>query len=214
MKSLGKILLFMAFTISLTLCFISCIGIEASTKIDSKGAGTFSVVYQISKDFVDFGSEESTPSLPFALSREDIERGLQGSEGISLKSYSKTNNANNTIISFALNFASPENLINYLDPTRSYTRFSEENGSYSLKFDFGNDIPPLDPDMKKYIFEQFSSYRFILTIETAKSPPPEVSIKYGDFIRKTSSGKKTILECAMADLLTVSSSPQIEIVWR
>ncbi|OQB98142.1 MAG: hypothetical protein BWX81_00605 [Spirochaetes bacterium ADurb.Bin110] len=213
MRSLGKIFLSLAFIISLPFCFISCIGIEASAKIDSKGAGTFSVEYQIAKDFVDFGLEESTPSLPFALSREDIERGLHGIEGISLKSYSKTKNANNMIVSFSLDFASPENLVKYLDPTGSFTRFNKENGIYSLKLSFGDDIPPLDPDMKKYISEQFASYRFILTIETAKSPP-EVFIQDGSFISKTTSREKTILKCAMADLLTVSTSPQIDIFWR
>lgn len=213
MRNLWKILLSLALIISMPFCFISCIGIEASTKIDSKGAGTFSVEYQIAKDFVDFGSEESTPSLPFALSREDIERGLQDIEGVSLKSYSKTKNANNMIISFTLDFDSPENLVKYLDPTNSFARFNKENGIYSLKFSFGDEIPPLDPDMKKYISEQFASYRFFLTIETAKSPP-EVFIQDGSFISKTTSGEKAILECAMADLLTVSTSPQIDIFWR
>ena len=114
---------------------------------------------------------------------------------------------------FTLDFDSPENLVKYLDPTNSFARFNKENGIYSLKFSFGDEIPPLDPDMKKYISEQFASYRFSLTIETAKSPP-EVFIQDGSFISKTTSGKKTILECAMTDLLTVSTSPQIDIFWR
>jgi len=201
-----------SFLVVCAFALTSCIGIDASAKIDAKGAGTFSVEYQISKDFVQLGSLESTPQLPLPLSRADIERGLQGRQGVTLKSYSQGQRGDNIIVSLVLAFDSPSDLVEYLDPSGKLAQYRQENGRSQVKLSFG-DAVPLDPQMQAEISEELKPYRFKFALE-APQAAPEISVKNGDFFHVTSSGKKTALECSMADLITSSQVPEIDIAWQ
>ncbi|SLM19611.1 conserved exported hypothetical protein [uncultured spirochete] len=208
-KVLPNLLLLIVSAFPLT----SCIGIDASAKIDAKGAGTLSIEYQISKDFAQLGSLESTPMLPLPLSREDIERGLQGVQGVTLKSYSKSERGDNIIVSLMLAFDSPSSLAVYLDPNGKLAQYQQENGRSHLKLSFGDTVQPLDPQMKAEISEKLKPYRFKFALE-APGAAPEISVKNGDFFQVTTSGKKTTLECSMTDIITCDRVPEIDITWQ
>lgn len=190
----------------------SCIGIDASAKIDAKGAGTLSIEYQISKDFIELGSLESTPSLPLPLSQEDIVRGLTGIQGVTLKSYAKSERGDNTIVSFVLAFDSPTHLASYLDPNGKLAQYQEENGHSQLRLSFGDTAQVLDPQMQAEVTEKLKPYHFKFTLE-APQAAPQVSIKNGDFFQVASSGKKTTLECSMTDIIICNETPEIVITW-
>jgi hypothetical protein len=208
-KMLPNLLLILVCVVDLT----SCIGIDASAKIDAKGAGTLSIEYQISKDFVQLGPLESTPPLPLPLSREDIERGLQGTRGVTLKSYSKSERGDNIIVSMVLAFDSPSDMTAYLDPNGKLAQYQEENGRSHLRLSFGDTVQPLDPQVQSEISEKLKLYRFKFALEAPRAAP-EISIKNGDFFHVTSSGKKTVVECPMADIITCNQMPEIDITWQ
>lgn len=191
----------------------SCIGIAASGKIDAKGAGTLSIEYQISKEFAQLGALESTPQLPLPLSREDIERGLRGMHGVTLKSYSQGSRGDNFLVSLTLAFESPSDLAKYLDPSGKLAQYRQENGRSHLKLSFGDVIQPLDPQMQTEIAEKLKPYRFTFSLE-APQAAPEIAVTHGDFFHVTSSGRKTTLECSMTDIITSAQAPEIDISWQ
>jgi len=191
----------------------SCMGINASAKIDAKGAGTISLEYQISKEFSQLGSLESTPALPLPLSREDIEKSLSGMSGIALKSYAKSEKGENTIISFVLSFDSPDHLANYLDPRGKLAQYRQDNGTSRLTILFGNEIPTIDPQMKTSIAEELAPYRFRFSLECANAAP-QIVVTNGDFLKVSTSGKKSSIESPMADLITANQPPQVDISWK
>lgn len=201
------------FTAAISIMLASCVGIEATAKIDAKGSGTLSMEYQISNEFAQTGALETTPSLPLPLSREDIEKSLQGIEGVQLKSYSMNTKANNIVISFTLLFDSPSHLAHYLDPAGKFVQYNQQNGISSMRITLGDAIPPLDTQMKDTIYEKVKSYTFKFIFE-APQAAPEFSMKNADFFKATTSGKRLMLESSMADLLTSVEPPQIDISWR
>ncbi len=206
---------FLIFLIA-TICVLgltSCIGINASGKIDAKGAGTLSIEYQISKDFAQLGALESTPPLPLPLSREDIERGLRGMRGVTLKAYSQGARGDNYLVSMTLAFESPSDLVKYLDPSGKLAQYRQENGRSHLKLSFGDAVRPLDPQMQTEIAEKLKSYRFTFSLE-APQAAPEISVNHGDFFHVTSSGRKTTMECSMTDIITSAQAPEIDISWQ
>ncbi|HBK59148.1 MAG TPA: hypothetical protein DDZ37_07390 [Spirochaetaceae bacterium] len=195
------------------LSLTSCIGIDASGKIDAKGAGTLSIEYQISKDFVQLGALESTPQLPLPLSREDIERGLRGMQGVTLTSYSQREQGDNVLVSFSLAFESTSDLVKYLDPSGKLAQYQQQNGRSYVKISFGDAISSLDPQMQTEITETLKPYHFRFALETPQTAP-QISVDYGDFFHVISSGKKTTLECSMADIITSAQAPEINISWQ
>lgn len=201
------------FAAVISIMLASCVGIEATAKMDAKGSGTLSMEYQISNEFAQIGALETTPSLPLPLSREDIEKSLQGIEGVQLKSYSMNSKANNIVISFTLLFDSPSHLANYLDPAGKFVQYSQQNGISRLKITLGDAIQPLDKQMKDAIYEKVKPYTFKFTFEASQAAP-EFSMQNADFFKTTTSGKKLMLESSMADLLTSVEPPQIDISWR
>lgn len=201
------------FAAVISIMLASCVGIEATAKMDAKGSGTLSMEYQISNEFAQIGALETTPSLPLPLSREDIEKSLQGIEGVQLKSYSMNSKANNIVISFTLLFDSPSHLANYLDPAGKFVQYSQQNGISRLKITLGDAIQPLDKQMKDVIYEKVKPYTFKFTFEASQAAP-EFSMQNADFFKTRTSGKKLMLESSMADLLTSVEPPQIDISWR
>lgn len=201
------------FAAVISIMLASCIGIEAATKMDAKGSGTLSMEYQISNEFAQIGALETTPSLPFPLSREDIEKSLQRIEGVHLKSYSQNSRANNIIISFTLLFDSPSHLAYYLDPAGKFVQYSQEDGISHLRLTLGDAIQPLDKQMKDALYEKVKPYNFKFTFEASQAAP-EISMQNADFFKTATSGKKVTLESSMADLLTSVEPPRIDISWR
>jgi hypothetical protein len=193
-------------------CLSSCIGIEASGKIDTKGTGTLSIEYQISKDFAQLGALESTPQLPLPLSREDIERGLRGVHGVTLKSYAQGARGDNLFVSLTLAFESPSDMVKFLDPSGKLAEYRQQNGRSYLRFSFGEAVPSLDPQMQTEIAEKLKPYRFVFALE-APLAAPQISLNHGDFFHVTSSGRKTTLECSMAEIITSAKAPEIELSW-
>lgn len=212
MRKFFKIFSRMLLAAALPLAFASCMGIDASAKIDTKGSGVISLEYQISKEFVQLGTLESTPALPLPLSREDIEKSLTGMQGIALKSYAKSEKGDNIIISFSLSFDSPSNLAVYLDPRGKLVQYTQGNGTSHFTILFGNEIPPLDPQMKASLTEELAPYRFRFSLE-CPNVAPHISVTNGDFLKVTSSGKKSSVESSMSDLITATLPPQIDISW-
>jgi hypothetical protein len=201
------------FAAVISIMLASCIGIEATTKMDAKGSGTLSMEYQISNEFAQIGALETTSSLPLPLSRTDIEKSLEKIDGVQLKSYSQNSKANNIIVSFSLAFDSPSHLAYYLDPTGKFVQYSHDNGISHLRLTLGDAIQPLDNQMKDALYEKVKPYNFKFTFETAQAAP-EISMQNADFFRTTTSGKKVTLESSMADLLTSVEPPQIDISWH
>ena len=201
------------FAAVISIMLASCIGIEAAAKMDAKGSGTLSMEYQISNEFAQIGTLETTSSLPLPLSREDIEKSLRGIEGVQLKTYSQNSRANNIIVSFALAFDSPSHLAYYLDPAGKFVQYSQENGISHLRLTLGDTIQPLNKEMKDALYEKVKPYNFKFTFEASQAAP-EISIQNADFFKTTTSGKKITLESSMADLLTSIDPPRIDISWR
>jgi len=172
------------------LSLTSCIGIHASGKIDAKGAGTLSIEYQISKDFVQLGALESTPQLPLPLSREDIEHGLRGMPGVTLTSYSQREQGDNVLVSLTLAFESTSDLVKYLDPSGKLAQYQQQNGRSYVKISFGDAVSSLDPQLQTDITETLKPYHFTFAFE-APQTAPQISVNHGDFFHVTSSGKKT-----------------------
>jgi len=200
-------------TIVCALSLTSCIGIHASGKIDAEGAGTLSIEYQISKDFVQLGALESTPQLPLPLSREDIERGLRGMPGVTLTSYSQREQGDNVLVSLTLAFESTSDLVKYLDPSGKLAQYQQQNGRSYVKVSFGDAISSFDPQMQIEIIEKLKPYHFTFAFE-APHAAPQISVNHGDFFHVTSSGKITTLECSMADIITSAQAPEINISWQ
>lgn len=213
MKKYSKKVTGMLVAVLLPLLIASCMGIDASAKIDAKGAGTISLEYQISKEFSQLGSLESTSALPLPLSREDIEKSLSGMPGVALKSYAKSEKGDNTIISFALSFDSPTNLANYLDPRGKLVQYRQDNGISHFTIQFGNEIPAIDPQMKASIAEELAPYRFSFSLECPNAAP-QIAVTNGDFLKVSTSGKKSSVESSMSDLITANLPPEIDISWK
>ncbi len=213
MKKYSKKVAGILFTLTLSLMVASCMGIDASAKIDAKGAGTISLEYQISKEFSQLGSLESTSALPLPLSREDIENSLSGMPGIALKSYAKSEKGDNIIIAFMLSFDSPSNLANYLDPRGKLVQYRQDNGTSHFTIQFGNDIPAIDPQMKASITEELAPYRFKFSLECPNAAP-QIEVTNGEFLKVSTTGKKSSVESSMSDLITASLPPQIDISWK
>ena len=201
------------FAAVISIMLASCIGIEAAAKMDAKGSGTLSMEYQISNEFAQIGTLETTSSLPLPLSREDIEKSLRGIEGVQLKTYSQNSRANTIIVSFTLSFDSPSHLAYYLDPAGKFVQYSQENGISHLRLTLGDTIQPLNKEMKDALYEKVKPYNFKFTFEASQAAP-EISIQNADFFKTTTSGKKITLESSMADLLTSIDPPRIDISWR
>lgn len=213
MRKIFRLLSRIAIALALPLAIASCVGVDAAAKIDAKGAGTIALEYQLSKEFVQLGSLESTPALPLPLSRDDIEKSMTGLQGIALKSYAKSEKGDNTIISFSLAFDSPSSLAAYLDPRGKLAQYRKDGNVSHFTIVFGNELPPLDPKMQASVAEELAPYRFRFSLE-CPGAAPHIAVTNGDFLKVTSSGKKSSVESSMADLVTAAQPPQIDISWE
>ncbi len=134
-------------------------------------------------------------------------------QGIALKSYTKSETSDNTVISFSLSFNSPSDLATYLDPRGKLAQFRKDGGVSHFMLRLGDDIPAMDPQMKSSIIEELAPYRFTFSLECPNAAP-QITVKNGDFLKVTTTGKKSSIESSMSDLITANIPPQIDISWN
>jgi hypothetical protein len=89
----------------------SCVGVESTITLSPNGSGTLSLMYRVSQFVADMGSSTTEKTaVPLPLSREDFLRGLQDARGVSLKSFRRTADEKDIIITAELAFDSVDSL--------------------------------------------------------------------------------------------------------
>lgn len=196
----------------LILLLSSCVGIDTKVKISENGSGTVVAEYRLSEDLVAFGELEANKDmLPVPLTKEDVENSLKTAKGLSLQSWSSRKDGTDLIVKTTINFDSLDSLMLYLDPEGKLARYSATPSGHNIVFSLGENIPPLDPEMRDLAIEAFSPYSFKFAIELPSAPTEARS--ENPAITSRIEGKTAYFEGSMKDIITSEMPPSMSVSW-
>ncbi len=139
---------------------ISCISIDTEITINSNGSGEAELIYRVSQMIAQMGRMNTEDSdLPLPLTRENFQASVNAVEGLSLDSFSTSEDEEFVIIRAALSFDSIEDLnqfYQYSEPMFSI----EEDGDlsrYTQIISWGNE-ETLTEENREFINTFFEDY--------------------------------------------------------
>ena len=86
---------------------VSCVDVESRLSLRGDGSGTLVLAYRISRQLANLGQAAGeAPSVPLPVQREDFQRALLGAPGLTLRSFSRTQDDSDVSIRAEIAFAS------------------------------------------------------------------------------------------------------------
>jgi hypothetical protein len=112
----------------LSLIFLSCIGIDSKMTLAADGSGTIELVYTVSAVARDWDTAETGAEspLPIPINETDIRRSVEAVPGLSLESYSRTEEADTSVINVRLRFASLDALNSFVSGSDAHFSLTQE----------------------------------------------------------------------------------------
>ncbi len=212
MKDMRRRLFFGLAIFAAAIVLESCVGMDTKVEISSGGSGTVSAEYRISEELVAFGELEANKDLlPIPLSKEDVEKSLEGSQGLKLKSWSSKKSGTDLLIATVIEFKDLDALMFYLDPSGRLAAHSAGSDGQEIRFSLGDRMPKLDPDMKLLAEEAFDPYSFSFSIKLPKAPIRAESEHPA--ITKRQEGNTVYFEGRMKAIIASEAAPSMVLSW-
>ncbi len=190
----------------------SCVDTDARISIDKKGSGNIVLGYTVAEGLLKTGELEANARLiPFPVSREDFERGIAGTKGLRLVSYSRRDSKDGAIISANIGFDTPAALAAFLDPRGERAAWKSDGGKNTLTLTLAGGNPSLDPDIAALLREAAGQASFKISFKLPA--PASSSTLSGQTGKLTTSGDKTSYAVPLAEIATSGSPIVWEIVW-
>jgi len=156
---------------SLVLLFASCVGIRSEIDIRADGSGTIVLEYRISRLVEGMGKLDGNENLlPLPVGRTDLERTVGRVPGLTLSSFSSTQDEKDITVKASFAFTSLESLRVFLDATGRAAALSAADGNRVLVLRFSEGGGPLDPDLRQLVDSVFSGYELDLSIQVPSAP--------------------------------------------
>lgn len=200
--------------IALTALFAlsSCIGLDSDVVVRENGSGTIRLEYRLSRMFEALGKlDGNEKQLPLPVGRTDFERTVNRIPGLSLGSYSTTQNEKDMVIKAELAFSNLDALMGFLDATGQSARLTADNASRTINLTLVSGIKNVDKDLENLVRTVFSGYTVDLRFTVPSAPALTNQHKVGQFAVSGNTARYT------ADVTNLVLSPEpvvIGLSWK
>ncbi|WP_304224450.1 hypothetical protein [Gracilinema caldarium] len=192
--------------------FSSCIGLNSNVTIRQNGSGTIQMEYRLSRMFEALGKlDGNEKQLPLPVSRTDFERTLTRVPGLSLSSYSSSQDDKDIIVKAELAFTNLEALKGFLDATGQSVRLATEGGNRTLELLLVRGIKNVDKELENLVRTIFSGYNIDMRFTLPSVPTMSTTSKIG---QGTVTGKSARYSSSVTDLVLSSDAVQLKLSWK
>ncbi len=194
---------FLPFLVSLLL--VSCIGIDADITVGADGAVDVSMRYTVSLALDELGKLGANAGyLPMPVGQADLELAATRAGG-ALRSWSRKDGSEATVITAALRFPTASAFALFLDPRGEAAVFTELDGKSRLRIDLYKGTNAADADLIEFIKTAFSDYIVSIRMELPRTPTAN-----GGFLV---SGRTASFSMKAADLYSRATPVSIDVSW-
>jgi hypothetical protein len=190
----------------------SCLGLSMDIDMRSNGSGRITLVYQVSNMAEAIGrldGNERWPTIP--VGRADWERTVERSPGLSLVSFSRREERQNTVYNVRLAFENPAALERFLDPAGRNALFISTPDFHNFYLNIiGLTFSEIDPALLDLARQVSAGYKFEMSFRA----PSDVTMTFDDAfthemsapqaVRTNVQGRKASLSIDIADLLSLT----------
>ncbi|AEJ19633.1 hypothetical protein [Gracilinema caldarium] len=194
------------------LSFTSCIGLNSTVTIRQNGSGTIQLEYRLSRMFEALGKlDGNEKQLPLPVSRTDFERTLSRVPGLTLNSYSLSQDQKNVIVKAELAFANLEALMGFLDASGQSVKLISEGDNRVMSMVLVKGIKNVDKDLENLVHTIFTGYT--IDVRFTYPSPPLVSAS-GKIGQATVTGTTVRYTSSVSDLVLSPEPVELRLSWK
>jgi len=161
-------LLIKSFCIGICSFFLfGCLSVKSDITLSKDGSGNLSLSYAVSKMMANIGrTEDDGRFIPLPVNREDFEKVVRSSEGLSLTSYKQSEDAENILIEAVISFEKADSLSALYGRAQGEgVAFKEEGGRRMFsQFIYGGLSGEPDPESLSLIETIFQGYNLSFSV--------------------------------------------------
>lgn len=196
----------------LFLSLSSCIGVNSNVTIRQNGTGTIQLEYRISRMFEALGKlDGNEKQFPLPVGRTDFERTIGRVPGLTLVSYSTSQDKKDMVVKAELSFASLNALIGFLDASGQSASLKTENGTRTMGLLLVRGIKNVDKDLENLVRSVFDGY----TIDVRFSLPSTPTVSVLGAVGQTGvAGTSARYTSPITDLVLSQEPVELRLSWK
>lgn len=165
-----------------SLALLSCIDIDSRITLQENGSGKLELIYTVSSTAMRFGaSDPASGVLPIPVDEADFRRSVLAVQGLSLESYSRSEQGENTVITAVMGFTGLEALNRFVGgEEQTFTLNRSENRTTFEQLISPGSGEETDERYRQFLSSFLSPYKLKFTLSTprpvTRSVPEGVSV--------------------------------------
>ncbi len=200
-----KLLAITAFLVILT----GCLDLETRIKIENDGSGRVSMRYSADAELIGFGAVgEAESELPLPFGEREFERLARDTEGLTLRSYDRSDRGEYSVIEAELAFENLEALNAVYAGRRDYVTLAEHNGKMRYaQVILEDSVEEIGEETRAFASEFLSEYRLRFEV---RAPARILEHNHGEL---SSDGRTARYERTIAEYVTAEETLTWQLEW-
>lgn len=191
----------------------SCVGVDAAVEVQANGSGRVALDYRVSRMVESMGKVEGDDrSLPLPLTRAGFDAVMARVPGMSLRSYSASEDEVDLRVKAELGFSDVAALASFLNAVGRKSASVSEGGRRSLSLTVSEGGGPLDPDLQNLVTAVFRGYSVKIRVIAPSDAAAVVQGLPGS--ASSSSGRSASFEASLSDLLSGRDRAVWTVSWK
>jgi len=196
----------------------SCVGVNADIVFNSDNSGTITLEYRISNLMESLGKQDGNEGYPVVpVGRTDLERTVARIPGMKILSWNSRDEKTDRVIITKLQFANPEALLLFFDPSGEKAFYSKDRDSQKMTLVLSEGRTSQNRDLEDLLRRVSAGYKIAMTISSSSEGRLSLLDNEGrpvtDKADLVSYSKKVSFSLPLENILFAQNGIRAEFIW-